>query len=406
MSDYSHALSDLAPLATGRSTSLFQQAMESRQDDLSLTFSGASVLIAGAAGSIGTATVAQVLRLNPSSVVLLDQSENGLAELVRELRSTGQVGSSTRLQTVLADIASPLVKHVAGLMGPFDVVMNLAAAKHVRSERDSLSALRLLEVNVLGTISLMNLLVSADHTARFFSVSTDKAAGPVSLMGASKRLMERAMFEGMPQQGITSCRFANVAFSAGSLPDSWLRRIASHQPVAVPRGIRRYFVSAEEAGQFCVLSAVGESGSIYFPTLDVEDQLISLESFLDAVLDRLGLVPEFYEDERKALADCERLRTIGRQPVLITNPDTAGEKAIEEFVAEGERSESSGMLHIGRIDATAPADPQVQTVIRRIEQSVRSRDHVPSVSDIIGLVQAAVPTYVPAISERSLDERL
>jgi nucleoside-diphosphate-sugar epimerase len=380
--------------------------MESRQDDLSLTFSGASVLIAGAAGSIGTATVAQVLRLNPSSVVLLDQSENGLAELVRELRSTDQVGSSTRLQTVLADIASPLVKHVAGLMGPFDVVMNLAAAKHVRSERDSLSALRLLEVNVLGTISLMNLLVSADHTARFFSVSTDKAAGPVSLMGASKRLMERAMFQDASIHGVTSCRFANVAFSAGSLPDSWLRRIASHQPVAVPRGIRRYFVSAEEAGQFCVLSAAGESGSIYFPTLRAEDQLVSLESLLADVLDRLGLVPEYYADEREALADSARMRATGRQPVLITDPDTAGEKPIEEFVAEDERSGSTGMPYIDRVVATAPPDPQVTRAIQTIERFVRSSDHAPSVADIIGFVQPAVPTYVPAMSERSLDERL
>jgi FlaA1/EpsC-like NDP-sugar epimerase len=397
---------DLMHLATGRRTSLFQDAVDDRAEELRNKFSGASVLVAGAAGSIGTATVRQILDLEPRSVVLLDQSENGLAELIREIRATNRVRRQTHLQTVLGDITSPLLSRLSGLVGPFDMVMNLAAVKHVRSERDVLSALRLLQVNVLGTHNLMSMMSSSKEFSRFFSVSTDKAAGPVSLMGASKRLMEQVMFEGSFGCEVSSCRFANVAFSAGSLPESWLRRITLCQPVAVPRGIRRYFVSGEEAGQFCVLAAAGDTGSIFVPALDPEEQLISLEELLRAVLDHLGLSPEFYVDEAEAIADCSRLRREERQPVVVTEPDTSGEKPIEEFVAAGEESERTTMPNILRISANTHPALHLSDTLETIRMLTTAVGPLPAIDEIVELVEAAVPTYEPMRSERSLDERL
>jgi FlaA1/EpsC-like NDP-sugar epimerase len=391
-------------LATGRKTSLFAAAFRDASDQIADAVSGKTILVSGAAGSIGLAAIIELLPFEPKRLVLVDTDENGLAETIRFVRSSGMVAASTEVMTIACDISSPLAGVIVEHFGHIDGVMNMAAAKHVRAERDVLSALRMAQVNVLGTLRLQRLVAGPEQ--RFFSVSTDKAANPASLMGATKRLMELSMFSADSLSNRTSCRFANVAFSQGSLLESWLRRIRMGQPVAVPSGISRYFVSPEEAGQFCLLSYVGETNSIFVPALDAGTDLIDLHDLLVAVLEQVGLVPDYEENEATAVQYSADRQRSGRQIVVVSEPDTAGEKALEIFVGEGEVAATTDWEHVQRI-AIGRGDP---SRVRIAEEQLRDWTDAPSkslsVDDVVGIVRDAVPTYAPVRSDTSLDSRL
>ena len=250
--------SALGSIATGRSTSRFAADVAVHNDAMCATFSGKRVLVVGGAGSIGAATVRALLPFDPAALHVMDQDENGLAELVRDLRSTGLLSGSLDLRLEPLDYGSGVARRFLAAAGPYDAVLHFAALKHVRSEKDAASILQMLDTNVLKQARLMSWLAEEGDPARYFAVSTDKAANPVNVRGASTRLMEQLLFTDavVPARSATrtSARFANVAFSAGSLLASWGERIRKRQPVAVPRDTRRYFVTLDEAAEICLLA--------------------------------------------------------------------------------------------------------------------------------------------------------
>ena len=284
----------LSEAVTGRSASAFGPAFADLADATREAYAGRRVLVTGAAGFIGGQTLRLILGLEPSLVVLVDTWENGLAETVRQLRTSGSVSPRTRLEPRLVDVAGPLVDRLVEAEGPFDVVLAFAAAKHVRSERDAASALHMLNVNVNGTLRVLEAAARRNPASRLFMVSTDKAADPSSLMGASKRLMERTVLGRLPQT--TTTRFANVAFSSGSLLESWLIRLANGQLLAVPRETSRFFVRPVEAGQLCLIASMAPASSIVVPASGLVSEVL-LDEALTRVLDALGLRPVYVENE-------------------------------------------------------------------------------------------------------------
>ena len=250
---------------TGRPQSLFAPDVETHRETLRREIAGKKVCVIGGAGSIGSAFIREVLRFHPSSLVVADLSENGLAELTRDLRSTEGLDVPEDYRTYTLDFADPVFEAIYREAGGFDIVANFSAHKHVRSEKDRYSVRALLQNNDLKARRLLDLLAQIPPR-HFFCVSTDKAAGPVNVMGASKRIMEDLIFAYKDVFKVTTARFANVAFSNGSLPDSWMHRLQKRQPLVAPNDVRRYFVSPEESGQICLLACIlGRSGEVFFP---------------------------------------------------------------------------------------------------------------------------------------------
>jgi FlaA1/EpsC-like NDP-sugar epimerase len=323
----------LARAVTGRESSIFAPAMREMRGRLEEQYAGASVLLTGGAGFIAGQTLRQLLPLRPGKVVVADTSENSLAELVRDLRSSGSVPAGVALEPRLVDVTGPMIERLCADEGPFDVVLGFAAAKHVRTERDPVSVLQMLNVNINGTLRSVQAVMSGNPDARVFVVSTDKAADPASLMGASKRLMEMVILGSYPQA--TTTRFANVAFSSGSLLESWLLRLARRQVLPVPADTRRFFVSPQESGQLCAIASAAPPGGVVVP----EPGLIGSVELLDALLAVLDSL-----DVKASVIDEMSVREggggfIAREeawPVLLTPRDTAGEKEVEVFVGSQE----------------------------------------------------------------------
>ncbi|MCL1899335.1 MAG: polysaccharide biosynthesis protein [Promicromonosporaceae bacterium] len=389
-------LADLAQAVTRRTESVFAPAIADLAATAAATYAGARVLISGGAGFIGSETLKLILAHRPALVVIVDTWENGLAELVRQLRTTGAVDPTTRIEPRLVDATSPLVDRVIAEEGPFDVALAFAAAKHVRTERDVYSGLHMTNTNVWGTLRLLQAAHDGNPDCRLFMVSTDKAADPSSLMGASKRLMERAVFERLPQ--VTTTRFANVAFSNGSLLESWVRRLGACQVLPVPADTSRFFVQPVEAGQLCLASSLAPAGSIVVPTPGtVEDT--NLEEALLRVLDCLGERHEYVADAAAAPAVVAR----GAMPILRTVRDTAGEKQAEIFVGAGETA-VPWLSNLERIDGPAER-PAVGGALAWLAAAVAGETR-PTLSDLMAAVSAAVPEFSHVESDKRLDDRI
>jgi FlaA1/EpsC-like NDP-sugar epimerase len=372
-------IEQIAQTVTGRATSLFAA-------DIARAGAGAArrVLLIGGAGSIGSATAMELLNwANIDTLAVLDPNENNLAELVRSIRNRAQPFSGTLLVEPL-DYGSPLAAQFLKEQQPFDTVLSFAALKHVRSERDLFSTLRMLEVNLLKADRFLAMLRTQGHGARgVFFVSTDKAANPVSLMGASKRAMELLLWAhtqpgsvytpttGAPLPQVTTARFANVAFSDGSLPWSFLQRLEKRQPLAAPGDIRRYLISPVEAGQLCVLAACATAHrQVVIPRLDPQNDLISFTDIARETLRAFGLEPAWYQDPAMALTQVQRDFAQGKYPVLVTTSDTSGEKDIEEFIAR---------------DETAHNHPLAQQL-----QTIAAPEYIAPLADLLSLIEHAV----------------
>jgi len=322
----------LAEAITGRAYSAFDRPWGQEARSIRQRFYGRRVILAGGAGFIAQEALGALLQCEPAEVVLLDANENGLAEAVRAVRSSELLPPSTRLRTVLVDVCGPELPRMFAQIGQVDALMVFSAVKHVRSERDDVSALRMFGVNVGAAQRLAEAAGARDGTP-VFAVSTDKAVAPASLMGASKNLMEQLLLGLYPS--VTLTRFANVAFSTGSLLDSWQRRLASREALPVPADTWRFFVTPREAGQLCVLAAVAPPGSIVVPAPDLLPE-IRLEEAAERFLSCYGLRAEFVD----SIADASALLAAAlggtdRYPVLVTALDTAGEKRNESFVEAG-----------------------------------------------------------------------
>lgn len=388
----------LAALVADRDASFLAHATAQAHADLVERFQGRRVVVLGAAGFIATQTIRPLLGLNPAYVALVDISENGLAEAVRSIRSGDLASPSTTVEPWLIDISRPSLDRLLEELGSVDVVLNFAAIKHVRSERDLPSLLRMLEVNVLGSHRAARAFRTAHPEAPQFLVSTDKAADPANFMGASKRAMELAAAAADPS--VTTARFANVAFSSGSLLESWLIRLENGQPLAVPRDTWRYFVTPQEAGEICLLGSVAPPGSIVVPDF-TEDSLVALTKALDVVLDHVGLTALPVESVAAGLSQLAAADD-RRWPVLTTPRDTAGEKQAEIFLgaAEGAEEWVEGLRRL----PVGHAGPTVEDLLERISHWVENPLTV-TLREVHSAMAAAVPNFEHIGSEARLDDR-
>jgi len=400
----------LSILATGRPEPLFQEDISLHAADIADQIAGTRILVVGGGGSVGSATIRALIPFGPRELVVVDTNENSLAELVRDLRGSGVASRLPRLVTFPIDYGSEIFHRLLRERAPFDLVLNFSALKHVRSEKDTCSILQMLDTNVIKVARLMRWLGEVQGDARFFSVSTDKAANPVNLMGASKRVMEQVMFSPAfrPSSGgrITTARFANVAFSDGSLLFGWVQRVAKRQPIACPEGAGRYFISLEEAGQICLLaSTLGGDSRVVVPDLDPSRDVVDLTSVARRFIDRCGFAAKEYYAEDLAKAHFAEDVATGAYPLLLTPLDTDGEKPCEEFVADGERVDIIGLPHLKAVVPLPATDAGLKEFLALVERALGEASVSINKGELIAAISEVVPEFRHAHTGRSLDER-
>ena len=397
--------SALARLVTQRASSMFADDVAESTLAIADVVEGARILVIGGAGSIGAATVCELAAFRPGQLHVVDLDENGLAELVRDLRSRDALHTATRFRTTPLDFGGPIMRRLLGENEGYDLVLNFAAIKHVRSEKDVFSLLRMLEINVVAARRLIEWL-SDLKVPRYFAVSTDKAANPVNIMGATKRAMELMMFDERLPLLVTSARFANVAFSNGSLLDGWLRRLEKRQPWAVPGSARRYFVSPQESGQLCLLAATAAPNrQVLIPDLDPAFHLRDLVEVAEQVLGFLGLEPIHCETEDEARSVMSAVGGSGRWPILITPLDTSGEKGFEEFAGAADVVHDSAFNRLKTLSTPPAPSDQIDRLLARAADLV-SGDARFSSDDVIECIRAVVPELAHNRSDKMLDARM
>jgi FlaA1/EpsC-like NDP-sugar epimerase len=318
------------------------------EDQLSEQVRGNSFLVIGGAGSIGQAVVKELFKRNPRKLYVVDISENNMVELVRDLRSSlGYIDGDFR--TFILDCGSLEFAVFLEHEGPFDYILNLSALKHVRSERDPYTLVRMIEVNILNTNKTVRHAIE-QGTRKYFCVSTDKATNPVNMMGASKRIMELYLMHWSQQTPISTARFANVAFSDGSLLHGFTQRIIKRQPLSAPSDVKRYFITAQESGELCLMSCLlGENRDIFFPKLSEQLHLITFEKIARRYLRSLGFEACECATEDEARARVDELSTSGRWPCYFFKSDTTGEKDFEEFTSVNDTLDLERFQSIGVI---------------------------------------------------------
>lgn len=339
---------------TARKTSMFLPDINAHRDELTRLVKGKKVLVIGGAGTIGSSFIRAILPFRPAQLIVVDISENGLTELTRDLRSTYGMFVPDDYRTYPLNFADPIFEKIFRGNKGFHIVANFSAHKHVRSEKDRWSVQALLENNVLKARKLMDLLAEMPPE-HFFCVSTDKAANPVNVMGASKRIMEDIIMSYSDKFKVTTARFANVAFSNGSLLAGFIERMMKHQPLSSPSDVKRYFVSPEESGQICMLACLlGRNREIFFPKLG-EEQMMTFSSIADKFLTCLGYTIKYCSSEEEARKFAWEMSPDTREyPVYYFKSDTTGEKGYEEFYVPGEHLDMTRFGALGVIDSVQP----------------------------------------------------
>jgi len=319
----------------GRNEEIFSNDVQSVEIELSKKVKSSTFLVIGGAGSIGQAVTKEIFKRKPLKLHVVDISENNMVELVRDLRSSyGYIDGD--FQTFALDIGSVEYDAFIGADGKYDYILNLSALKHVRSEKDPFTLMRMIDVNIFNTEKTINQSIS-NGAKKYFCVSTDKAANPVNMMGASKRIMEMYLMSLSHQINISTARFANVAFSDGSLLYGFNQRIQKMQPIVAPNDIKRYFVTPKESGELCLMSCIfGENRDIFFPKLNDALHLISFADIAEKYLAELGYEPYLCESEKEARELMATLPQQKKWPCLFTSSDTTGEKDFEEFFTNSE----------------------------------------------------------------------
>ena len=330
----------------GRQNEFFLTDIAERDEEIRDKIKGSTFLVIGGAGSIGQATVKEIFKREPKKLYVVDLSENNLAELVRDLRSSiGYIKGDFR--TFAIDAGSPEFEMFFQAEGPFDYILNLSALKHVRSERDSYTLMRMIEVNISNIAGNLE-LAALRGLRKYFSVSTDKAANPVNLMGATKRIMELLLYSRSDVIPVSTARFANVAFSDGSLLHGFNQRLMKEQPIAAPNDVKRYFITPEESGRLCMLSALlGENRDVFFPKFQESFHLIDFQTIAEEYLRQQGYEPYICQDEEEARRKVAELRGTGKWPCFFSPSNTTGEKAFEEFFTSNENVVTDRFHEIG-----------------------------------------------------------
>lgn len=395
----------IAKHITLRPTSLFAVDLASNHQKLAAEIDGKSILVIGGAGTIGSSFVKAALKFAPKRLFVLDINENGLTELTRDLRSSIGYNIPEDYKTYPIDFGDPVFTKLLQREGPFDIVANFAAHKHVRSEKDHYSIEAMIENNVLRAKNLLDQL-TAQKPAHFFCVSTDKAANPVNVMGASKKLMEEVILAYSATIPITTARFANVAFSNGSLLAGFLERMMKRQPLSAPQDVKRYFVSPEESGQLCLLACIlGKSGEIFFPKLGAE-QMLTFSEIATQFLLELGYQPDFCQSEQEAKEKAAALTpNSATYPVYYFGSDTSGEKSFEEFYTEGEAIALDRFSQLGVIENApkrmlADIDRMFLKLRHLFEQNELDK------SAVVQLLQEFIPNFEHIETGKSLDQKM
>lgn len=390
---------------TKRPYSMFHSDIEANQDTLAEKIAGKSVLVIGGAGSIGSSFIKALLPFRPTTLVVVDTNENALAELTRDLRSTKGMYVPDDYVPYPMDFASSVFEKMFRGRGGFDIVGNFSAHKHVRSEKDIYSVEALLQNNVLHAKLLLDLL-GEYPPEEYFCVSTDKAANPVNIMGASKRIMEDVIFSYSDKFPVKTARFANVAFSNGSLPAGFLARISRLQPLSAPSDVRRYFVSPEESGQICLLSCIlGENRAILFPKL-AEAQMMTFDAIGTELLKAHGYKVLECASEEEAIRKSEDLKKgSGLYPVHYAVSDTSGEKPFEEFVTAAESVNYDSFKALGVITGKEIPDKEKISVLFRDLEAAFAEPKTTK-AEIIAIMQDYLPDFEHIETGRSLDNKM
>lgn len=390
---------------TQRSSSLFAADIEANRGKLSEEIENRSVLVIGGAGSIGSQFIRSVCQFRPAKLVVVDLSENGLALLTRDLRSTYGMFVPQGYRTYTLNFADPIFERIFREEKGFDIVANFSAHKHVRSEKDKYSVQALIENNDIKAKRLLDLLCEFPPR-HFFCVSTDKAANPVNIMGASKRVMEDLIMAYADRFPVTTARFANVAFSNGSLPLSFLDRIMSKQPLVAPSDVRRYFVSPEESGQICMLACVlGKSGEVFFPKLR-EDDMKTFSEICDRFITAMGYEKrEFDNDEDAKRFAAEMPYDTKVWPVVYSKSDTTGEKSFEEFYVPGEKLNLSRFQSLGVIEESKHRPiGEVNAFFEKLETLFANPNFTKG--EVVDALKAFIPNFEHEEKGRNLDQKM
>lgn len=372
----------------GRNLPLFSKDISRHEDALKSAVNEGSFLVLGGAGSIGQAVTKEVFKRNPKKLHVVDISENNMVELVRDIRSSfGYIDGD--FQTFALDIGSLEYDAFIQSDGQYDYVLNLSALKHVRSEKDPFTLMRMIDVNVFNTDKTIQQSIDKG-VKKYFCVSTDKAANPVNMMGASKRIMEMFLMRKSKQIDISTARFANVAFSDGSLLHGFNQRIQKQQPIVAPNDIKRYFVTPQESGELCLMSCIfGENRDIFFPKLSEELHLISFAEIAVKYLEQKGYKPYLCKSEDEARKLVKTLPRQGQWPCLFTTSDTTGEKDFEEFFTDRETLDMKRFVNLGVIkneacfDATKLTEFEKRIHTMKQERSWHKQDLVDLFNDMI-----------------------
>jgi len=341
----------------GRDSELFEDDIKTHEKELSEIVSSSSFLVIGGAGSIGQAVTKEIFKRSPKKLHVVDISENNMVELVRDIRSSlGYIDGE--FATFALDIGSVEYDAFIKSDGKYDYVLNLSALKHVRSEKDPFTLMRLIEVNIENTDKTV--LQSFENGAKkYFCVSTDKAANPVNMMGASKRIMEMFLMRRSLQMPISTARFANVAFSDGSLLHGFNQRIQKRQPISAPSDVRRYFVTPKESGELCLMSCLlGENRDIFFPKLSDKLHLITFADIAIKYLENIGYEPYICESEDEAREFFIQNQNSKKWPCYFFKSDTTGEKDFEEFFTDAETLDMDRFENLGVIKNEANFDEE------------------------------------------------
>ena len=395
----------ISQYVTKRPQSMFWEDIENHREKLTEKIKDKTVLVIGGAGSIGSSYIKAVLPFQPKSLVVVDINENALAELTRDLRSTKGMFVPEDYVPYPMDFASPVFEKMFRNRGGFDIVANFSAHKHVRSEKDIYSVEALLQNNVLHAKKLLDLLAEFPPE-EYFCVSTDKAANPVNIMGASKRIMEDVIFSYSDKFPVKTARFANVAFSNGSLPAGFLSRIAKQQPLSAPSDVKRYFVSPEESGQICMLACMlGANREIFFPKLE-EAQMMTFDAIATALLQEYGYEVLQCSSDEEAIEKAEALRSGSKKyPVHYSGSNTSGEKAFEEFYTDQEQVDMERLHSLGIITGKEiPNNEQIDVLFEKLENAFE-RDTLTK-EEVVSIIAEYLPNFEHIEKGKSLDSKM
>ncbi len=379
----------------------FDNDLNKYKKKISSNIKGNNILVIGGAGTIGSSYVKQILKYKPSKITIVDINENGLTELTRDLRSSKILDYNPEYITYPVNLLSNTFDKIFN-SDSWQVVANFSAHKHVRSEKDKISVEALIRNNVFGAIKLLNLCKS-NTPKYFFSVSTDKAANPVNVMGASKSLMEKLILSKKKDMRVSTARFANVAFSNGSLLDGFIFRLNKKQPLSCPSDIKRFFVTPEQSGQICLLATfLGESGNIFFPKLDFHNHQIYFKEIALDFLKENGFEPELVKSEKEA-KEFDFDSNPSKYPIYFFKTDTSGEKTYEEFYTEDEDYEINTYDSLGFINT-----PEIKISFEDVEADFDDvfNNTNSNKLDIVTVIKKYIPDFMHIETGKHLDQKM